>query len=140
MKPTQIRTFIAALSFLIGLLHLISCQKILGTYTPVYYNIANKTNQHVSVCYTYNPHDGGQRYDSIINIEAGQERILLVQLFADYPENPKTQDTLSLISQLLVFDGDAAVSPKNFRLTKYWEFIEYPTKCELDLNINPEDF
>lgn len=140
MKPRQIRTFIAALSFLIGFFHLISCQKILGTYTPVYYNIANKTNQLVSVFYTYNPHDGGQRYDTIITIEAGQERTLLVQLFADYPQNPKTLDTLSLITQLLVFDGDSVVSPKNFRLTKYWEFIECPTKCELDLNINPEDF
>jgi len=141
MNTGQIRTIPWALFFFIGFLYLASCQKILGTFTPVYYNIANNTNNQLSVFYAYNPHDGGQPYDSILTIEAGQKRTLVVQLFSyHYAENPESEDTLRLITQLLVFDSDSVVSQKNFRLTKYWKFSEYATKSELGLNINSHDF
>ncbi len=118
-----------------------SCQKMLRTYIPLYYNISNETDYKLTVFYTYVPHGAGQEYDTIIRIAKGQKRTLLVQLNSyQYLDNPETEDTLALISSIHIYNSDSVESKTDFLLTKYWTYKEYPSKSDLDLKINHSDF
>lgn len=114
---------------------------MLRTYIPVYYNISNETDYRLTVLYNYVPHNGGQEYDTIIRIAKGQKRTLLVQLNSYHNlGNPETEDTLTRISSIHIYNNDSVESQTNFQLTKYWTYKEYPCKSDLDLKINPVDF
>ncbi|MBU3928874.1 MAG: hypothetical protein KKB74_13800 [Bacteroidetes bacterium] len=118
-----------------------SCKKMPWTFRPVYYNISNETDDGLTVLYNYIPHNGGQEYDTIIRIEKRQKRTLLVKMnLSNKLGNPETEDKLKQISSIHIYNSDSIESQTDFMLTKYWTYIEYLTKSDLDLSINPEDF
>lgn len=140
MKNKQDRILISMILILSLFSFITSCQK-LQSYIPVYYNISNETDSKLTVLYNYVPHNGGQEYDTIVRIETGQKRTLLVLLNSHYNlGNPETEDTLTRITLIRVYNDDSTESKKNYRLTKHWKFTEEPSKSDFDLNINRDDF
>jgi len=137
----MIRSMTYAVLTLTIFIFISSCQKMLGTYIPVYYNISNETDNKLTVLYNLSYNNNGQEYDTIINIAQGQKKTLFV-LLNDYQNigKPETEDTLTWIYAIRVYSNDSIESKKNYRLTKYWRYKEYSTKGDFDLNINPEDF
>ena len=139
-KSNSILSSFTALSVLFILL--VSCQKT-QYYIPVYYNITNNTNSKIYVYYNVKiTHYGGQSNDSIFLVQSGSKSTILVLLNRqNYNSgNPETEDTLTKITDIRIYNSDSIVSYKNFCLTKYWEYSEMTSKSDLDLNVNPEDF
>lgn len=139
-KPISILYLLTAFSVL--LIFIVSCQKA-QTYIPVYYNITNNTETKIIVYYNIAiTHNGGQVYDSIFIIQSGNKTTLLVSLNHQYYNagNPETDDTLTRITDIRIYNNDSTESNKNFRLTKYWEYSEMTSKSNLDLNVKPGDF
>jgi len=123
------------------LLLIVSCQKS-QSYIPVYYNITNNTDSKIIVYYNVAIGHYSAPYDTIINILSGNKTTILASLNYQYynPGNPETEDSLTEITYIKIYNNDSIESNKNFHLTKYWKYSEKISKSDLDLNVNPDDF
>lgn len=125
-----------------------SCVKNVEEVYPVSYNVANNSDFRIKVVFNDLLDISGYMTfytkvnDSIIVIEAGEQKTLFVALWSLYKgQDPEHDTVLRCMKTLRIYRNDSNRSATNFLLTRYWVFSKASnSKYDFNVSVATSDF
>jgi hypothetical protein len=129
------------------LLVTVSCSKSDYTNYPVSYNVINSSDSGIKVIFNglLDNWGGYERYtlveDSIVYINAGEEKMLFIANWGNGPRNPENGMTIKGMKTIRIYRNDSIQSTSDFMQTSYWSYKELnKARGEINLVVKTTDF